>query len=131
MPFKVSKFAQHITNHASVVIEDGEGGSFTIEYKPGAMTTRMVRRAQAATDATVLADILETIITDWRDLEDDEGNPIPYTHDAIEDFGLEALAYIFNEMYKDTAMGEGNGDPTLTPSGSPSSPTAKRANSRR
>ena len=126
--FKVSKFSQHITNHAEVTIEDGEGGSFTIDYKPGEITTRMVRRAQSTKDATVLADILETIITDWHGLEDEDGNPVPYTTDAIEDFGLEALNYIFNKMYEGVTVGEKNGDPKSTPLGSPSSLKAKRAN---
>ena len=131
MPFKVSKFAQHITNQASVKIDDDEGESFTIDYKPGAITTRMVRRAQSAKDATVMADILETIITDWQDLEDDAGNPVPYTPDALEDFGLEALVYIFNKMYEGVSMGEGNGASKLTPSESPSLPKAKPGSSRR
>src|SRR6185312_13639798 len=109
-----------------VTIEDDEGGYFTIEYKPGAMTTRMVRRAESAKDATVMADILETIITTWRGLEDDEGNPVPYSHDAIEDFGLEALIYIFNKMHESVSVGEKSGDPKSMPLGSPSSPKVKR-----
>lgn len=125
--FKVSQFSQHIVNHATVTIGDDEG-SFDIDYKPGEMTTRMVRRAQAANDATVMADILETIITDWHGLEDDDGEAVPYSRDAIEDLGLEALVYIFKKMQEGVAVGEKSGDPKSMPLGSPSSPRAKRAN---
>lgn len=129
---------QLIRNRATVEIPTADADDpLRIEYQPAALTPRLLAQLEEYDGMSrqdqmrLQASCLVAVVHQWN-LNRADGSIIPLTVDAIMDeVDMEAQNMILMAVRTDARMGETNGAKPSTPSASTSSPTAKRATSRR
>jgi hypothetical protein len=103
--------SQRKHNTRVVTLKTNDGGRFNVTYRPGAISPQMSREVQhlAESDSEIIGmyEMAAAIIADWE-LEDDNGQPIPVTAEAMEsnDIDTPLLNWIMERVIEDAKPGE-------------------------